>query len=219
MKTVLCYGDSLTWGMNAATMTRHAYEDLWPTVVETKLGGAVRTINASLGGRTTSFDDHSVVADRNGVRILPTILGTFDPIDLVVFMLGTNDMKTWINGSAVAAAQGMKRLVEIVRTYPYEGNPPAPKILIVSPPPAGELAPFGKFPLLSPRTGEGTDLPAKYKVVAETTGCEFFDAATVSLTEGGTDGVHLDAQNTRAIGEALAPIIARMLDINQTRAA
>jgi lysophospholipase L1-like esterase len=219
MKTVLCYGDSLTWGMNAATMTRHAYEDRWPTVVEMKLGGAVRMINASLGGRTTSFDDHSVVADRNGVRILPTILGTFDPIDLVVFMLGTNDMKAWINGSAVAAAQGMKRLVEIVRTYPYEDNPPAPKVLIVSPPPASELAPFGKFPLLSPRTGEGTDLPAKYKVVAETTGCEFFDAATVSSTKGGTDGVHLDAQNTRAIGEALAPIIARMLGITQTRAA
>ena len=150
MKTVLCYGDSLTWGMNAATLKRHAYEDLWPSVVEMQLGGAVRMINASLGGRSTSFDDHSVVADRNGVRVLPTILGTFDPIDLVVFMLGTNDMKTWINGSAVAAAQGMKRLVEIVRTYPYEGAAPAPRILIVSPPPATELVPFGAFPLLSP---------------------------------------------------------------------
>ena len=219
MKTVLCYGDSLTWGMNAATLNRHAYEDLWPSVVEMQLGGAVRMINASLGGRSTSFDDHSVVADRNGVRVLPTILGTFDPIDLVVFMLGTNDMKTWINGSAVAAAQGMKRLVEIVRTYPYEGAAPAPRILIVSPPPATELVPFGAFPLLSPRTAEGMDLPAKYKVVAETTGCEFFDAATVSSTKGGGDGVHLDARNTRAIGEAVAPIIARMLNVSEARAA
>src|SRR3569833_4284805 len=126
-------------------MERLAHEDLWPTVVEAKLGGAVRMINASLGGRSTSFDDHSVAADRNGARILPTILGTFDPIDLVVLMLGTNDVKTWISGSAVAAAQGMRRLVEIVRTYPYEDTPPAPKVLIVSPPPAGALAPFGKI--------------------------------------------------------------------------
>ena len=219
MKTVLCYGDSLTWGMNAATLKRHAYEDLWPSVVEMQLGGAVRMINASLGGRSTSFDDHSVVADRNGVRVLPTILGTFDPIDLVVFMLGTNDMKTWINGSAVAAAQGMRRLVEIVRGYPYEGGAPAPKILIVSPPPATELAPFDALPLLSPRTAEGIDLPAKYRVVAETAGCEFFDAATVSSTKGGGDGVHLDAGNTRAIGQAVAPIVARMLNLSEARAA
>jgi len=219
MKTVLCYGDSLTWGMNAATLKRHAYEDLRPTVVENRLGGEVRVINASLGGRSTSFDDHSVVADRNGARILPTILGTFDPIDLVVLMLGTNDVKTWISGSAVAAAQGMRRLVEIVRTYPYEGGAPAPKILIVSPPPATELQPYGTLPLLTPRTAEGVDLPAKYKVVATTAGCEFFDAATVSSTKGGGDGVHLDAANTRAIGEALTPIIARMLGINDVRAA
>jgi lysophospholipase L1-like esterase len=219
MNTVLCYGDSLTWGMNAATMMRHAYEDLWPSVVEKQLSGAVRVINASLGGRSTSFDDHSVPADRNGARILPTILGTFDPIDVVVIMLGTNDMKTWINGSAVAAAQGMRRLVEIVRGYPYEGGAAAPRILIVSPPPATELAPFGAFPLLSPRTAEGLELPAKYKVVAETTGCEFFDAATVASTRDGGDGVHLDARNTRAIGEALVPIIARMLDISTEKAA
>ena len=218
MKTVLCYGDSLTWGMNAATMKRHAHEDQWPTVVDARLSGAVRMINASLGGRSTSFDDHSVAADRNGARVLPTILGTFDPIDLVVFMLGTNDVKTWISGSAVAAAQGMKRLVDIVRTYPYEGGAPAPKILIVSPPPATELVPFGKWPLLSPRTPEGADLPSKYQVVATSTGCEFFDAATVCSTVGGGDGVHLDAQNTRAIGEALAPIIARMLGISDARA-
>jgi lysophospholipase L1-like esterase len=219
MKTVLAYGDSLTWGVNVAAMRRHAHEDQWPAVVESLLGGAVSMINASLGGRSTMFDDHSVVSDRNGARILPTVLGMFDPIDLIVIMLGTNDLKTFINGSAVAAAQGMKRLVEIVRTFPYESGAPAPKILIVSPPPVTELGPTPAFPLLSPRTTEGAELATYFKIVADNAGCEFFDAATVANTTGGGDGVHLDAPNSRAIGVALAPIVARLLNLNESSAA
>ena len=219
MKTVLCYGDSLTWGMDAKAMRRHAHEDLWPTVLEARLRADARVVNAGLGGRTTMFDDLGAVADRNGVRILPTILGTFDPIDLVILMLGTNDVKTFINGSAIGAAQGMKRLIDLVRTYPYEGGRAAPAIVLVAPPRIDALGPSTGFPLMSPRTGEGALLADVYRQLAKATGTEFFDAAAVASPAGGGDGVHLDAANTRAIGEALAPIVARLLGIQQVRAA
>ena len=88
---------------------------------------------AGLNGRTTMFDDYSVAADRNGVRTLPTILATFEPIDVVVFMLGSNDLKTFISGSAIAVAQGVKRLVEITRGYAQFGGAATPDIVIVSP--------------------------------------------------------------------------------------
>ena len=39
MKTILCYGDSLTWGYNAEGPSRHAYEDRWPSVLQAELGG------------------------------------------------------------------------------------------------------------------------------------------------------------------------------------
>jgi lysophospholipase L1-like esterase len=219
MKTILAYGDSLTWGMNAQTLRRHAHEDLWPSVLEQRLGGAARVINAGLGGRTTMFDDHAVSADRNGARILPTVLATFDPIDLVILMLGTNDLKTFINGTAVGAAQGMKRLVEIVRSFPYEGNPPPPQVLIVAPPAVEALGPTAAFPLLSPRSSEGANLATAYAIVATSTGASFFDSAPIASARGGGDGVHLDAANTRAIGEGLAPVVAGLLGITLTRAA
>ena len=44
-------------------------------MLEQRLGGEARVINASLGGRTTMFDDYAAASDRNGVRILPTVLG------------------------------------------------------------------------------------------------------------------------------------------------
>lgn len=219
MKTVLAYGDSLTWGMNARTLSRHAHEDLWPTVLGEELGSGVHVVNAGLGGRTTMFDDHAAAADRNGVRLLPTVLGTFEPLDLVIFMLGTNDLKPFINGSAIGAAQGIKRLAEITRTFPYVGGAKAPGVLIVSPPEPMELGPIAAFPLMSPRTNEWRGLAPAYRQVASDIGAEFFDAAPIAKGDAQSDGVHLDAANTRAIGEALAPIVARLLGITEAKAA
>ena len=107
MKTILAYGDSLTFGTNAQTQGRHAYEDRWPTVLEHGLGGKARVIAEGLGGRTTVFDDFSNAADRNGARVLPTLLESHKPLDLVVIMLGTNDLKEYISGSAFGAAMGV----------------------------------------------------------------------------------------------------------------
>lgn len=219
MKTILAYGDSLTWGMDGRTLSRHVHEDLWPTVLEAGLGGGARVINAGLNGRSTMFDDYSVSADRNGVRILPTILGTFEPLDLVIILLGTNDMKTFTSGSAIGSGQGIKRMIEIIRTFAYAVQKTPPEVLVVAPPKAEKLAPWGEYPLLSPRTAEGEQLASVYAHVARAAGCAFFDAGTVSSTATGGDGIHLDAANTRAIGQALAPVAASILGIKDVRAA
>ena len=58
MKTVLCYGDSLTWGYNAENLSRHALADRWPSVLQAALGSGVKVIAEGLNGRTTAFDDH-----------------------------------------------------------------------------------------------------------------------------------------------------------------
>ena len=88
MKTILCYGDSLTWGYDAETLGRHALEDRWPSVLQKALGEGVHVIAEGLNGRTTAYDDHLADCDRNGARILPTILQSHAPLDLVIIMLG-----------------------------------------------------------------------------------------------------------------------------------
>ena len=219
MRTVLCYGDSLTWGMNALTGERHHHEDQWPAVLGAELGDGVMVVNAGLNGRTTMFDDHGVAADRNGVRILPTILAPFEPIDVMVFMLGSNDLKTFISGSAVAIAQGIKRLVEITRTTVQYGGVPSPGILVVSPPEPLALGPSPSFPLLSPRTTEWHALASTLELLCRELGVAFFDSASVAAAEGGGDGVHLDAANSRAIGTALAPLVAELLAQREAKSA
>ncbi len=134
MKTVLCFGDSLTWGSNADTGSRHALEDRWPEVLRRGLGAGVEVITDGLRGRTTAYDEHLADCDRNGARILPTVLYTHAPIDLVIIMLGSNDLKPHIAGTALAAMQGMRRCVEIVRINAMrDGSSEPPDVLIVCP--------------------------------------------------------------------------------------
>lgn len=213
MKNILCYGDSLTFGHSPVDGTRHPFEDRWPTTLGAALGtDKVRIVAEGLGGRTTAFDDHTMIDDRNGVRTLPTILGSHVPLDLVVIMLGTNDMKEYLNGSAFGAAMGMRRLVDIIRTFPYNMNGPAPRVILVSPP----LCVPTDHVYLSHMFEKGLEqsklLAGHYARVAEEFGCGFFDAATVAKASP-LDGVHLDQENTRAIGTALAPVVAKILEM------
>lgn len=212
MKTILCYGDSLTWGYSAEILGRHAYEDRWPSVLQAELGGAARVIPEGLNGRTTAYDDHLADADRNGARLLPTILATHDPLDLVIILLGTNDLKPYICGPAIGIQQGIGRLVELVHNHVYFFDTPAPAVLLVSPPPLCETDNAEFAASFAGGIAESKKLAAYYSQVAELHRCGFFDAGSVARTTP-LDGIHLDAENTRAIGKALAPVVRKMLGL------
>jgi len=212
MKTILCYGDSLTWGFNAEILTRHQYADRWPSVLESGLDGRARLIAEGLNGRTTAYDDNLAGEDRNGARVLPTILGTHSPLDLVIIMLGSNDMKPWIHGNPLGAAHGMKRLVQIVRGHPFPLGAATPQVLVVSPPPVSRTNNSEYAAMFAGGDTASKQLPDAYRMVAREMECAFFNAGEVSQTTA-FDGVHLDAENTRAIGAALTPIVKKILDI------
>ncbi|MDB5505791.1 MAG: lipolytic protein family [Devosia sp.] len=213
MHTILAFGDSLTFGANAETGARHAFEERWPSVLGAGLGDGVRVIAEGLGGRTTVFDDFSAAADRNGARVLPTLLDTHKPLDLVIIFLGTNDLKLYLNGSAFGAAMGVKRLAEIVRTHPYgPAYPGVPKVVIVAPPLTVATEHADLQPMFAPRGDEAKLFDFFYSRIARELGGGYFNAATVA-TASPIDGVHLDAANTRAIGEGLVPVVKAALGL------
>jgi lysophospholipase L1-like esterase len=212
MKTILCYGDSLTWGYNAEGPSRHRLEDRWPSVLQAALGPAVHVVADGLNGRTTAFDDDLAGADRNGARTLPTSLVTHGPLDLVIILLGANDMKPWIHGNPLAAKQGISRLIDIIHGHDVPPGGGIPKILIVSPPVVSRTTNAEFKEMFAGGDSASARLAPLYAALAELTGCGFFDAGTVAKTTP-LDGVHLDAENTRAIGKALAPVARTMLGL------
>ena len=134
MKSILAFGDSLTWGFRAGEWTRHAYEDRWPNVLAAGLSGKARVVEEGHNGRTTVFDDPTCFDNRNGATALPTLLATHQPLDLVIIMLGTNDIKYANRCRAFDAAMGMTRLTEIVQKFSFLPSYTTPQVLLMSPP-------------------------------------------------------------------------------------
>jgi lysophospholipase L1-like esterase len=100
IKTVLCYGDSNTWGSDPETGERFAPEVRWPGVLRQALGEGYWVVEEGLNGRTTVRDDPIEGAHKNGRTYLPACLEFHKPIDLVLIMLGTNDLKARFAASA-----------------------------------------------------------------------------------------------------------------------
>lgn len=211
-KTVLCFGDSFTWGSNPDGSGRHAYEVRWPSVLESALGQDVHIIAEGLRGRTTVYDDYTTVDDRNGARVLPMLLSTHSPLDLIIIMLGTNDLKSFVAGSAFAARQGMERLITLILHYPYSFGMTAPDILLVSPPHLTETANDIYAATFSGNIAQSKQLAVFYSDLADQYGCNFFDAASVAKASA-LDGVHLDEDNLKGLGRALASPVRMILGL------
>lgn len=201
MPTVLAFGDSLTWGFRPDGSGRHPKDARWPNVVEGITGFDV--INEGLRGRTTAYEEPVSPANLSGAAVLPTILHSHAPLDLVVLMLGTNDI--FFGKSPDMAARGLVRLIELVRHHPYRTPCKVPQVMIVAPP----------IPVLFEDVTQAMiDASKSYRdlvpKIAQANDAGFFDASTVAVSSS-LDGVHLDAENTRAIGTAIAPVVRGIL--------
>ena len=212
MKQILVYGDSLSWGIVPDTRVRLPFDQRWPGVLEGRLNAAgekVRVIEDCLNGRRTVWED-PFKEGRNGLLGLAQRMEVNSPLSLVILMLGSNDFQfCHPHNNAWAAAQGVARLVDVMRRAPIEPGMPVAPILIVCPPPAkaacGTMA--QKFDGAEKR---GAGLAEAYARVASDLGCQFFDAGTV-VSVSSVDGVHLDADQHPKLGDALSGVVLGIL--------
>jgi hypothetical protein len=69
MRTILCYGDSITCGYNPVDGSRFPFEQRWPGVLQAALGSGFRIIEESLSGRTVATDSW-ILPHRDGRSML-----------------------------------------------------------------------------------------------------------------------------------------------------
>lgn len=212
MKSILAFGDSLTWGVNTASDLRHEFENRWPNVLASGLGGKARVYEEGMNGRTTVFPDPTTTADRNGAAALPILLTTHQPLDLVIIMLGTNDIKFANRCTAFDASLGMERLIKLTKLHDYRSIYKVPQILIMSPPCLVKTKDAWFNELWGHAFAESKRFAVHYARVAQEQGVHFFDAGTVAVASE-VDGGHLDAENTINIGKALVPVVKKILEI------
>lgn len=191
MKTVLCYGDSNTYGFNPLNGMRYPKDVRWTGRLQALLGRDYTVIEEGCNGRTTVFDD-PVDGWKNGLGYLKPCLNSHKPVDIVIMMLGSNDLKDVFAADAGEIAKGAERLVMEIYDFADDKQGFRPDIILVSPPQIGAGICRSSFNYAFGETAiaRSKEFPKYYREVAERNHCVFFDAAEhVKASEA--DSLHL----------------------------
>ena len=206
-KTILCFGDSNTWGYNPVTQARYPRDERWPGVLRRELGDGYLVIEEGLNGRTTVWDD-PIEGYKNGKEYLIPCLGTHRPIDMVIIMLGTNDLKMRFSLPAYDIAEGAGGLVDVVLKSEVGPGDSVPKILLIVPPPLGKLSDFAE--MFEGGRAKSKKLAGHFRRIAEERDCPLLDASEV-IVSSDIDGVHFDPSEHRKLGVAVADRVKQLL--------
>ena len=206
-KRILCYGDSNTWGAIPGPEKRRFPPDVrWPGILAGELENGYKVLDEGLCGRTTVHDDTvevNLLVDRNGMRAFGGILDSQSPLDFVVIMLGTNDLKQRYNLPAMDIALSVANLAQIARLPDFgpDLNRPA-EVLVVCPPPIIEVEEnFG--PMFRGGAEKSRNLAASFRMMAEKYSVSLLDAAD-HIQSDPVDGIHLSAESHGKLGKAIA---------------
>lgn len=197
MKTILCYGDSNTWGDLPGGSGRHAWEVRWPGLLQKAFGSGVRIIEEGLGGRTTCFDD-PISPNRNGLAYLSVALESHSPVDLLIVMLGTNDVKVRFNLTPYTIGQGAAEMLILAKKF----DPAIANILLVSPPHVVPTDHAENTLAFEGGAEKSRELATHYNYFASQLECHFFDASTVAKSSE-IDGIHLDERNHEMLARGM----------------
>jgi lysophospholipase L1-like esterase len=212
---ILCYGDSNTWGFEASSKERLGRWERWPGVLQRELGDDVHVIEEGQNGRTTVFDV-PFEANRNGLTHLPVSLETHHPLDVVLIVLGTNDV--FLPGvNAYHAAHGAMKLAEVVLASDAGPAGRAPAVLVVVPPPFDQPDAWDVNESPDARRESERLSQAFRDAAAQYAEWEGIDIPLLDLrkhvTSSPLDGIHFEADGHRAIGVAVAGRLRELLGL------
>jgi len=200
MKRVLCFGDSNTFGTGPMAALSddpiHPKSVRWAGVMAAELGDGWDVVVEGLPGRTTVHDDPVEGAYRNGLRTLQAILESHRPIDLLIVMLGTNDLKQRFGLGPQDVALGVARLVREAAKLEI-----VDRTLVICPAPVRELGDLAE--IFREAEARSVGLPEQMERFARENGAEFMDAGRLIAVDP-VDGVHLSAASHAVLGRAVA---------------
>ena len=211
-RTILCFGDSNTHGtiplptLDGAGRFDHAAR--WPSVMAQALGAGYEVINEGHPGRTTVHDDPMEGPWRNGMSVLPAMLESHKPLDMVILKLGTNDLKHCFHVSAADIAFCLDRLVRLIQSFGAGPQGATPKVIVVAPPPILEVGCLAE--MFAGGAAKSQGLAAAIGSMADRMGVGFFDAGAV-IKVSPMDGIHYEAADQVALGLAMAGAVRQHL--------
>lgn len=207
MKTVLCYGDSNTYGYNPVNGMRYARNVRWTGRLQELLGDGYTVIEEGCNGRTTVFKD-PVDGWKNGLDYLKPCMNTHKPVDIVIMMLGSNDLKKEYQATAEMIGKGAERLLKEIYEFADAKQTFRPEIILIAPPVIGDnimaVSPTCAFDETA--IARSKELGKLYKEVAGRYQCTYLNAADY-IKSSEVDCLHLMPEAHEKLGSILAKLI------------
>ena len=208
IKRILCYGDSLTFGSDHINNTRLDVNKRWTGVLQKMLGDKYEIIEEGLGGRTTELDDPNREG-RDGLLYFIGTMASHTPLDLVIILIGTNDLKIKFNRMPQQIASSFEKYNEAIKTACDKWGFKYPKVLLIAPPLVNEAQTPADWGFGG--AGEKSKLLAQeYKKIADKLGFEFLNLAPI-VKPSEFDGTHLEAKENIKVAEAIHSKIVQEL--------
>lgn len=205
MKRILCFGDSNTYGYIPDGTGRYSEEIRWTGRLQKKLAAEAVIIEEGLCGRTTVFQDELRIG-RRGAELLPILLESHAPLDLVTVMLGTNDCKTVYGASAEVIGKGIEKIIGQIKTIA-----PQTKILLISPILLGDDVWKAEYDPEFSRESVAVSKKLKdvYKRIAEKNNCMFLAASDIAKPSE-RDQEHLDEKGHEKLADGIYEKLKRI---------
>ena len=213
-KRIICFGDSNTWGYDPVTGERYNEDTRWTMRMQKILGDGYQVIEEGQNGRTIACEDPWEWGNKKGMDYVLPMVESHRPFDLLIIMLGSNDLKKKFNLPAGDIAGSLKTMLMHLKSFlKYKCNID-PKILIVSPVWLGDEIDNSRFSEFF--DGENAVMNSKrlaywYEEAAKLFECDFFDASTVACA-GKTDALHIEAESHKKLAEALAEKVQQIFN-------
>lgn len=205
MSRIMCFGDSNTWGFNPKNGERYDSITRWPCVMHRALGDGYELVEEGMNGRTTVWDD-PVDGLMSGLNYLKPCLISQKPLDLVLIMLGTNDLKDRFCVTAPEIAKSAGRLVKLIQQSDCGPQGSAPQVVLIAPPAIVE-GPDG-WGIRQAGLAKSQQFAASFAEVAKELKCGFVDAGSLIETSS-IDGVHFSAEAHQILGLAMAEVVEK----------
>jgi len=165
----------------------------WPKLLEAKDPLHLIVLNESCDGRTTRYD----IGECNGLSVIAEKLIAHEPLDYVVVVLGTNDVKNKYGPPSPAEiAEGMSRILEIIENHAGGAKP-----ILLTPPPLGNVN-SGELAGAQPRI---PSVAVEYRRLSRNLNVQMIDIYSILEinTDFESDMIHLNAVGRKKIAKAV----------------
>jgi len=198
---IMVFGDSLSWGYEPGSKhQRYASDVRWPGKLQQLLGGDYEVIEENLNSRGIENGDPRLGKEgRRALDYIEACLDSQDPLDRVIVLLGTNELKHEMGMTAEAVGESMEKLLDIIVTRPSQFRGTTPKVTLLSPPTINEDTEYCRTgDKYLGATDKSKQLVEVYENLATELGIGFVALSSINV---GVDGIHIDADEHAKVAE------------------